>query len=87
MFENGMAIHDGASLFRTMFGVDDANSNYYGQANLVLYFEDADLDETYVRISRQIDLLHEIRDEPWDPRVFRFFDPDRHVIELGEPQR
>lgn len=85
-FEGGFAIHDGASLHRTVFGVADARSTGYGRANLVLYFEDADLDKTYARISPEIDLIHAIRKEPWGQRVFRFFDPDRHVIELGEPQ-
>lgn len=85
MFENGFAIHDGASLFKTVFGVDETNSNCYGRANLVLYFEVADLDERYARISGEIDLIHGIREEPWGQWVFRFFDPDRHVIEVGEP--
>ncbi len=86
MFESGFAIHDGTSLFRTVFGADDPSSDYYGRANIVLYFEDADLDETYARVSGKIDLIHEIREETWGQRVFRFFDPDRHIVELGEPQ-
>lgn len=86
MFESGFAIHDGASLFRTVFGIDDANDDCYGRGNLVLYFEDADLDKTHSRISGKIDLIHEIREEPWGQRVFRFLDPDRHIVELGEPQ-
>jgi len=85
LFESGFAIHDGASLFRTIFGADDPSSECYGRANIVLYFEDAELDETYARVAQQIDLIHAIREEPWGQRVFRFFDPDRHVIELGEP--
>ena len=31
-------------------------------------------------------LVHPIRMEPWGQRVFRIFDPDKHVVELGEPQ-
>ncbi len=30
------------------------------------------------------ELLHDIHEEPWGQRVLRFFDPDRHLIEVGE---
>ncbi|MEM9631519.1 MAG: VOC family protein [Pseudomonadota bacterium] len=86
MFESGFAIHDGAELFRTVFGVEETSATPYGRANLVLYFEDADIDKTFNRISPRVDLIHDIRKEPWGQRVFRFFDPDKHVVEVGEPQ-
>lgn len=86
MFENGFAIHDGADLFRSVFGTDDPGGTDYGRKNLVLYFEDADLDKTFNRISPRVELIHAIRKEPWGQRVFRFYDPDQHVVEVGEPQ-
>lgn len=86
MFEDGFAIHDGASLFRTVFSADDTTSQPYGRANLVLYFEVPDLDVAYCRISPKVDLIHQVRKEPWGQRVFRFFDPDKHIVELGELQ-
>jgi catechol 2,3-dioxygenase-like lactoylglutathione lyase family enzyme len=86
MFEQGFAIHDGATLFRTVFSVEDTTSQPYGRANLVLYFEVPDLDAAYCRISPKVVVIHQIRTEPWGQRVFRFFDPDKHIVELGEPQ-
>ncbi|MGD1882956.1 MAG: VOC family protein [Paracoccaceae bacterium] len=85
-FANGFAMHDGGALFRTVFGVENTSALPYGRGNLVLYFEETNLDETFARISQDVVLIHAIREEPWGQRVFRFFDPDRHVIELGEPQ-
>jgi catechol 2,3-dioxygenase-like lactoylglutathione lyase family enzyme len=32
-----------------------------------------------------VELLHPVREEPWGQRTIRFFDPDRHLIEIGEP--
>jgi hypothetical protein len=32
-----------------------------------------------------IKFLHQINEEPWGQRTIRFFDPDGHLIEIGEP--
>lgn len=85
MFDNGFAIHDGRSLFATVFAQDDTAAPPYGRGNLVLYFEDAELDAVFERVSPVVTLIHEIREEPWGQRVFRFFDPDQHIVEVGEP--
>ena len=58
----------------------------YGQKNLLLYFEDHDVDAAFVRISPYVELIHAVQRQAWGQRVFRFYDPDRHVIEVGEPQ-
>jgi uncharacterized glyoxalase superfamily protein PhnB len=52
----------------------------------VLYFEDADLEAAFGRIAGAVELIHGIRREAWGQRVFRFFDPDGHIVEIGEPQ-
>jgi catechol 2,3-dioxygenase-like lactoylglutathione lyase family enzyme len=50
-----------------------------------LYFETEDLAAARERI-RQAggEFLHEIHEEPWGQMTMRFFDPDRHLIEIGE---
>lgn len=85
MFDSGFAIHEGKSLFRTVFDRDDKTVPPYGRANLVLYFEDVELDTAFDRIFQHVTLIHEIREEPWGQRVFRCFDPDQHIVEIGEP--
>ncbi|MFA7195399.1 MAG: VOC family protein, partial [Candidatus Neomarinimicrobiota bacterium] len=51
-----------------------------------LYFEDSDPDKT-VRTLKDagVRFLHAIREESWGQRTCRFFDPDGHLIEIGEP--
>ncbi|ABD57009.1 VOC family protein [Jannaschia sp. CCS1] len=85
LFDTGFAIHDGKSLFKSVFGQDDTTASPYGRRNLVLYFEDLALDAAFERISPRVQLIHEVRLEPWGQRLFRLFDPDRHVVEIGEP--
>lgn len=51
-----------------------------------LYFEDVDPASLYSKLSENnVEFLHAIHEEPWGQRTMRFFDPDRHLIEIGEP--
>ena len=51
-----------------------------------LYFEDEHIDEVFLTLkSAGIQFFHPIQEEPWGQRTFRFFDPDNHLIEIGEP--
>lgn len=84
--ETGLALHEGTSLERTIFGPDHAPSaGNYGRCNLMLYFEVEDLDSVFARLSAQVQLVHPIRTQSWGQRVFRFEDPDGHLVEIGEP--
>jgi len=51
-----------------------------------LYFEDANIDKVFLALEKAgIHFFHPIHEEPWGQRTFRFFDPDNHLIEIGEP--
>ncbi len=51
-----------------------------------LYFEVENLDEINIKLEQNsVRLLHPIHTEPWGQRTLRFFDPDNHLIEIGEP--
>jgi catechol 2,3-dioxygenase-like lactoylglutathione lyase family enzyme len=56
------------------------------RASHELYFESNELDEVYLALQKgKIDLVHDLIEHPWGQRAFRVYDPDGHVIELGEP--
>lgn len=51
-----------------------------------LYFEAENLDEIKIKLEQSsVKFLHPIQTEPWGQRTLRFFDPDNHLIEVGEP--
>jgi len=51
-----------------------------------LYFEAENIDEISLKLEQNsVTLLHPIHTEPWGQRTIRFFDPDSHLIEIGEP--
>lgn len=57
----------------------------YGGCDAELYFEEEDFD-FFLQMLRDFDveLVHPVKEHTWGQRVVRFFDPDRHVIEVGE---
>lgn len=85
-FENGFALHDAASLHYSVFGNNVPQSEPFGRQNLVLYFEVDDLDAAFERSQTLVDMIHPIQCQDWGQRVFRFHDPDGHIVEIGEPQ-
>lgn len=86
-FEGNFAIHDGEALARTVWGgpVDGEPAQSCGQRNLLLYFEDDDIDACFARLKDRVQLIHGLNKQPWGQRVLRFYDPDGHAVEIGEP--
>ena len=85
LFETGFAIHEGAALERTVWGRERAANEPYGRRNLLLYFEHDDVDAAFEAIAPHVDLIHPVERQAWGQRVFRFYDPDGHAVEIGEP--
>jgi len=53
--------------------------------NFELYFEEEKFDEFAQKIkSFKIKYVHDVVEYPWGQRVIRFYDPDMHIIEVGE---
>ena len=50
-----------------------------------LYFETDDIETIFNDLEKAgVYFLHKIHEEAWGQRTFRFFDPDKHLIEIGE---
>lgn len=57
-----------------------------GSHQLELYFESPDIEsDAELFGSSEVELIHELREEPWGQRSMRLYDPDRHIIEIAEP--
>ncbi|MCQ4629869.1 VOC family protein [Shinella sp. CPCC 100929] len=86
LFETGFAIHDGRALEQTVWRKETGGEEPYGRKNLLLYFEHEDVDAAFAAIAPHVELIHPVERQAWGQRVFRFYDPDGHAIEIGEPQ-
>ncbi|HOW14892.1 glyoxalase/bleomycin resistance/dioxygenase family protein [Methanosarcina sp.] len=84
-FEGGFAIHL-KSHFSDLIGVN-RNDIIQKSNNSELYFEEEDLDSFLQKLKcmDSIEYVHELKEQPWGQRVIRFYDPDMHIVEVGEP--
>ena len=50
-----------------------------------LYFETDELEPIYQCLAEAgVEFVHSIREQPWGQRVIRLYDPDGHIVEIGE---
>lgn len=82
-FEGSFALQEG---YADLVGFDK-NEMSQCSKNFELYFEEDDLDSFTKRLEEsttEIKYVHKIKEYPWGQRVVRFYDPDMHIIEVGE---
>jgi predicted enzyme related to lactoylglutathione lyase len=80
-FEGDFALH-----LQSHFGqLIDGKEITSGGNNFEIYFEYDDMEAFNQRLlENSVELVHPMREQPWRQRVVRFYDPDRHIIEVGE---
>ncbi len=86
LFENHLALHQAQSIYQTVFkqGLEEALLEQ-GKRNLLIYFESDQLDDMHSRVCEAgAQVIHGIERQAWGQKVFRFFDPDGHIVEIGE---
>ncbi len=50
-----------------------------------LYFETDELEPIHQRLMEaDVEFIHPICEQPWGQRVMRLYDPDGHIVEIGE---
>ena len=54
--------------------------------NFEMYFEEDDFDAFLKKLELRDDIeyVHSTKKYPWQQRVVRIYDPDKHIIEIGE---
>ena len=82
-FKGGFAIHLD-SHFKNLINKEIKQ----GGNNFELYFEEDNLDELVNNLKENsVEFVHELREQPWGQKVIRFYDPDKHIIEIGETMK
>lgn len=58
----------------------------FGGNDAELYFEEDDLETFLAHLEKftDIEYVHKIKEHAWGQNVIRFYDPDHHIIEVGE---
>ena len=64
--------------------IDNQNITF-GSNSFEIYFEEDDFDSFAQKLETlDIKYVHGIKEHSWGQRVVRFYDPDMHIIEVGE---
>jgi len=88
IFKNGFAIWEiqNTHIIPSKLGINKISDNSVNRFEL--YFETENLGEIYLKLkNKNVRFLHEIHEEPWGQQTIRFFDPDNHLIEIGESMK
>jgi predicted enzyme related to lactoylglutathione lyase len=84
-FENHFVIHERNSIIRTVFDRKPLLRNKQGRKNILIYFETDNIESAFQQVvNNHSKMIHPIKKQEWGQKVFRFYDPDKHIIEIGE---
>lgn len=83
VFDGGFSLQES---FDWLVGIS-ASAIKYKANNMELYFEEEDIIRFIDRLKKypKVKLMHPLKLSPWGQRVIRLYDPDGHIIEVGEP--
>lgn len=57
----------------------------FGGNSFEIYFEEDDFDRFLERLKNcDIEYVHPVKEHSWGQRAVRFYDPNKHIIEVGE---
>lgn len=64
----------------------DGRKISFGGNTFELYFEEDDIGAFVKKLNEMpgIEFVHPLKEHSWGQRAIRFFDPDHHIIEVGE---
>ena len=68
--------------WQEFIGMDNIS---FGGNNAEVYFEEDDFDMFAEKLKKcEVEYVHPIKEHSWGQRVVRIYDPDKHIIEIGE---
>lgn len=63
----------------------DTDAISFGSNSSEIYFEEDDFDQFISRLQKyDVEYVHPVKEHAWGQRVIRIYDPDQHIIEVGE---
>jgi catechol 2,3-dioxygenase-like lactoylglutathione lyase family enzyme len=80
-FDGGFAVQED---FAWLVGLPEASVRWKPH-DMELYFETDDFDAALVKLEAYgVSFVHPPKKYPWHQRVVRIYDPDGHILEIGE---
>ena len=91
-YGENIAYHCGLSIWQSGHAYDNIFKNSpdelvkenHGYSH-ELYFETDNIDEVFEEAAKcKVKIMHGITNQPWSQKVFRVYDPDGNIVEIGE---
>ncbi|MGE5494647.1 MAG: VOC family protein [Burkholderiales bacterium] len=83
LLEGSLGLHK-ADVFYEYIGKQYGGETM-GRDNLDLYFTTDDIEAAEQRLKDAgVKFIHEIKEFPWGEKLFRVYDPDGHIVEIGD---
>ncbi|RPJ01413.1 MAG: glyoxalase [Chloroflexi bacterium] len=87
-YVGGLSLWDVQAAAEVVFHRAPDGGTALGRDNLEIYFETEDLEAMLQLLTTAgVKLVHPIVEHPWAQRALRAYDPDGHIVELGEPMQ
>ena len=68
--------------WKDFIGTDNIS---FGSNNSEVYFEEDNFDAFAEKLKTcEVEYVHPVKEHSWGQRVVRIYDPDKHIIEIGE---
>jgi catechol 2,3-dioxygenase-like lactoylglutathione lyase family enzyme len=85
-YEGGFAIWQKDFALQVIFNRIVPEENNHSSHAMEIYFETENLEEIQkVFTAAGVEFVHNLIEQPWGQRVLRVYDPDRTIVEVGEP--
>lgn len=84
-FAGGFALWQVDHAYQMIFNAPVSDTSLLGRGNFEFCFETDDLDAMFARVTAaHAQCIQPPHEQPWGQRVFHVFDPDGHLVEVGE---
>ncbi len=85
IFKDRFSIHQANKLMPEQEINKLIHTGKQGHSNIDIYFEVENIEDEYNKLlQKEVEIIHGIIELPWQ-KIFRIYDPDHHIIEIGGP--
>lgn len=86
VFKNSISLWQKKRAEEIIYGSLESNRFERKIKSVELYFETEDIEAVHNLLKeKEIEMIHELKEEIWGQRTLRFYDPDKFIIEVAEP--
>jgi predicted enzyme related to lactoylglutathione lyase len=85
-YTSGLALWEVGVAHKNIYDREYNDSTPLGRQNFEIYFESDDIEAAWQDLQvAEVNVIQPLYEQPWGQYTLRISDPDRHIVEVGEP--